>query len=259
MQVRTRDGCALYATAQGQGDAVFFIPGLGGSSAFWKTVIPHFARYRVVLMDHRGAGQSERPDQVYTVEQLAQDACDVLDHFEIQKAHIVGHSTGGAIGQVMAIDYARYVDHLVLGGTWAKPDDAFRLMFKARREILLRAGTEAYAATTQFLGFAPEWIAENFAEINTSIAKAADLEPLAVTASRIDMVTAFDRSRDLHRIAKPTLVLGAPDDIIVPFRHSRELMTMIAGARLASMPGGHFFPRAAPAEFARIVQEFLVH
>jgi aminoacrylate hydrolase len=257
MLVRVRDGCGLYASAEGQGDAVFFIAGLGGSAAFWSSIVPHFKNYRIVLMDHRGAGRSERPEQKYTVEQLAQDACDALDHFGIARAHIVGHSTGGAIGQVMAIDHARYVNRLVLGGTWAQPDDAFHLLFKARRETLLRAGVEAYAATTQFLGYSPDWIANNIGDIRTAISKAGDLEPLSVTAARIDMVTAFDRSGDLYKIAKQTLVLGSESDIIVPFRHSRELTKLVSGARLASMPGGHFFPRENPAEFARIVQEFL--
>ena len=56
-------------------------------------------------MDHRGTGQSERPEQPYSVELLARDAVDVLDHFKIPSAHIVGHSTGGAIAQVLAIDH----------------------------------------------------------------------------------------------------------------------------------------------------------
>ena len=63
--------------------------------------------------------------------------------------------------------------------------------------------------------------------------------------------------RAAREAATPLRRLGAPDDIIVPFRHSRDLVSRIAGARLLSMTGGHFFPREAPAEFARIVRDFL--
>src|SRR5882757_8604983 len=125
--ITARDGCRLFASVAGEGDALFLIPGLGGLANFWNALVPLLQRrFKIVLMDHRGTGRSDRPEQSYSVELLARDAVDVLDHFGISRAHIVGHSTGGAIAQVLAIDHASRVDRLVLSGSWDQPDAAFR-------------------------------------------------------------------------------------------------------------------------------------
>jgi pimeloyl-ACP methyl ester carboxylesterase len=56
----------------------------------------------VVIHDHRGTGQSSRSHIHYTVDQMTDDLLVVMDHLKIEKAHLVGHSTGGAIGQTLA-------------------------------------------------------------------------------------------------------------------------------------------------------------
>lgn len=124
MLITARDGCRLFANVVGDGEPIFLIAGLGGSSAFWSSIVPLLQpRYKVILMDHRGTGQSDRPEQTYSIEQLAQDAVDVLDHFRIPAAHVVGHSTGGAITQVLAIEHASRVGRIVLGGAWGARDE----------------------------------------------------------------------------------------------------------------------------------------
>ena len=138
----------------GEGEALFLIPGLGGSAAFWDEIAPALAqRFKVIVMDHRGAGRSERPEQSYSVELLARDAVDVLDHFQIARAHIVGHSTGGAIAQVLAIDYPDRVNRIVLSGSWAKPDDAIPSAVRDRASPSSKGqGRKPTRRSAQFLG-----------------------------------------------------------------------------------------------------------
>jgi aminoacrylate hydrolase len=91
-----------------------------------------------------------------------------------------------------------------------------------------------------------------------SIAHADDeLMPQAVAEARLRMLFGHDRLNDLERIAAPTLVLGASDDMIVPMSHSREIAARIPGARLVETSGGHFFPQTASAFFADCVIGFL--
>ncbi|MBZ0146120.1 MAG: alpha/beta hydrolase [Pseudorhodoplanes sp.] len=254
-----RDGCRLFASVTGEGEPLFLIPGLGGSSTFWAAIVPLLqSRFKVILMDHRGTGKSDRPEQPYSVELLARDAVDVLDHFNIPSAHIVGHSTGGAIAQVLAIDHASRVKSIVLSGSWAKPDPQFTLLFESRLAILKDAGAQAYAATGFFLACPPEWIRENFADIKAAIERAEeDFAPVDVVAERIKMILRFDRTADLHRIATPTLVLAALDDAIIPFHMSESLLRAIMGAQLTVVHGGHFFPRVDPPAFADHVAGFI--
>lgn len=259
MLITARDGCRLFANVVGEGEPIFLIPGLGGQSAFWSSIVPLLQpRYRVILMDHRGTGQSDRPEQTYSIEQLAQDAVDVLDHFKIPAAHIVGHSTGGAIAQVLAIEHASRVGRIVLGGAWGARDEQFRLLFDTRRAILNAAGPKAYAATGFFLACPPEWIRQNFADITAALERAAeDFSPAAVVSERIRMIMDYDRSADLHRIAAPALVVAALDDAIVPFHMSEQLLRAIPGAQLTVLHGGHFFPRVDPRIFVDTVAGFI--
>ena len=257
--LRARDGCELFASMAGDGEPLFLIPGLNGSAAFWDPLVPLLApRFTIILMDHRGTGRSARPEQTYSVELLARDAIDVLDHFGIPSTHIIGHSTGGAIAQVMAIEQANRVGYMVLSGSWGSPDPQFRLLFEARLAILNAAGPQAHAAMGYYLACPPAWIRDHFADVEAAIARANDdVAPLAVAAERFRMILRFDRSADLHRIAAPTLVVAAADDAIIPFHMSERLLRAIPGAQLTVLQGGHFFPRVDPQAFADAVAAFI--
>ncbi|MYZ47578.1 alpha/beta fold hydrolase [Propylenella binzhouense] len=257
--VRTPDGCRIHAETEGEGHPLLLIPGLGGSAAFWN---PHRSLlrdgHRLILFDHRGAGRSDRPEQRYTIEALAEDVVSVLDHFGVERAHVVGHSTGGAIGQVLALDAADRVAGLVLSGTWDRADYRFRTLFAFRAAVLERMGPAAYQDLTNILGYAPDWVNAHAPDLERATkAAAADLEPIAVTAARIRMLLDFDRSAELHRIAAPTLVVSAEDDAMVPAYHAERLAAAIPGARSVRFAGGHFYPRVRPQAFADAVLNFL--
>src|SRR5437867_923242 len=109
------------------------VPGLNGVGAFWARQIPDFARdFRVVVHDHRGTGQSTHSRIRYSVEQMAADVLRLMDRLGIASAHLVGHSTGGAIGQVIAQDHPDRLQSLVLSATWPGPDPYFRPLFYSR-------------------------------------------------------------------------------------------------------------------------------
>jgi aminoacrylate hydrolase len=123
--------------------------------------------------------------------------------------------------------------------------------------MLERAGATAYASLGQVLGFPPAWIADHEAEVKRAIARAEqELASPDATAARLRMLFAHDRLADLSRITAPTLVLGAPDDMIVPIAHSREITGRIPGARFHELTGGHFFPRTQTNQFAELCRAF---
>src|SRR5262249_12668817 len=135
----------LYYEEHGRGPALMLVPGLNGVCAFWARQIPDFARdFRVVVHDHRGTGQSTHSRIRYSVEQMAADVLRLMDRLGIASAHLAGHSTGGAIGQVIAQDHPDRVQSLVLSATWPGHDPYFRRLFEMRREILMKCGLESY-------------------------------------------------------------------------------------------------------------------
>lgn len=256
--VRTADGCEIAYDVGAAGTPVLLIPGLGGSGTFWSPVTASLgAGFRWITFDHRGTGRSGRPLESYSIERIAADAVSVLDDAGFDKAHVVGHSTGGVVAQVLALDHAARVDRLVLSGSWARFDERMALLFGARAEVLEAAGPRTYQRLTHALGFPAEWIAGHRAELEQAVAEApAALSPIAVALERIRMLARTDRSAELCDVATPTLVIGAPDDPMIPFYQSERLASSISGARLKRLAGSHFFPRVHPGRFAGMLRNF---
>ena len=96
--------------ANGAGVPVFFLAGLNGMrQACMKQAIPFSRERPVIVQDQRGTGESDKPRGVYSVGNFAKDVIAIMDAACIERAHMVGTSTGGAIAQVLCIDYAERV------------------------------------------------------------------------------------------------------------------------------------------------------
>ena len=93
------NGVGLNCYRMGAGPDVVLIHGLAANLAFWYLpIIPSLARwFRVTAFDLRGHGSSEMPDAGYTSAEMARDLTALLDHLQIDSAHLVGHSFGGAV------------------------------------------------------------------------------------------------------------------------------------------------------------------
>ena len=258
--IQAADGCDLYyERSGGSGPPVVLIPGLGGDGRFWTGVAALLAnQFDLIVVDHRGAGRSARPPGPYTIDGIARDVLAVLDAEGCASAHLVGHSTGGAIVQTIALDAPARARSLVISGSWDRSDARFRAAFEARAALLDAGLTAAYQQLTHVFGNDPAWIDAHEADLDKAVAHAgAALAPLAVTAARVRMLLAFDRSADLARITQPTLIVGARDDALVPLHHAHRLRALIPHAAFCEVQGAHFHPRTDPAPFAARVAAFL--
>ncbi len=254
------DGGRLACEVRGAGPPLLLVAGLGGVGSFWDAVVPVFEqRFTVVRHDHRGTGGSSIERIDYSIDQMAGDVLALMDHLGIDRAHYVGHSTGGAIGQALALDHPGRLDRLVLSATWPAPDAYFEALFAARADLLRIAGPVHYLRSTALLLNPPWWIRDHpeLADIGEAQA-AARLPDPEVLLRRIAAILRHDRSADLHRIAAPTLVIGARDDMVTPAYFSEALGRAIGGATTVILPdGGHTFPVSRAARFARVVGDFL--
>jgi aminoacrylate hydrolase len=181
-----------------------------------------------------------------------------MDQEGIAAAHLVSHSTGGAIVQTIALDAPEGAQSLVISGSWDRSDARFRAAFEARAALLDAGLAEAYQKLTHVFGYSPAYIDGHEAELDKAVASAtAALTPLAVTAARVRMLLDFDCSGDLARICQPTLVIGACDDALIPIHHARRLNSLLPHADYCELEGAHFHPRTDPAPFAERVGRFL--
>jgi aminoacrylate hydrolase len=250
----------IYYEEAGQGPPLLLVSGLNGVGSFWAPQVADLARdFRVIVHDHRGTGKSTHSRIQYSVDQMAGDVLKLMDALDIPSAHFAGHSTGGAIGQVIALEHPRRLQSLVLSATWAGPDPYFRRLFAMRKEILLTSGVEAYLRASILVLAPPAWVSANDAAITVQHrVQAAEAAPVEVMASRIDAIVAFDRRAQLGRIRTPTLVIVAADDMVTPRFYSEEIASKVPGAKLVVLDsGGHFVPQLDPGPFNAAVGGFL--
>ena len=215
----------IYYETHGQGTPILLVSGLGGVASYWTPNIPAFSqKYQVVIHDHRGTGQSSRSKIRYSVEQMAGDVLGLMDELGIDKAHLVGHSTGGAIGQTLAVTHPERLRSLVIYASWTKCDPFFQRVFEARRTMLTEAGAAAYVRSTPVFLYPGWWINDNIALIEErEKVVIPNFPPAEIVASRIDAIMAFDRTADLGKVKTPTMVLCAKDDTLTPPYYSQEL------------------------------------
>ncbi len=99
------------------GAAILFLHFSGANLKMWARAVPFFRDdYRVILVDLRGHGRSDRPDSGYHMDDMAGDVIGVMDQLSLERAHVVGSSLGAEVGLSMAANYPQRVHSLVCDG-----------------------------------------------------------------------------------------------------------------------------------------------
>ena len=254
----------LSVTEYGPRDAppLLLSPGLGGEGAYWLPQVETFAqRYRVILYDHRGTGQSDRDIPTpYAVSHLADDIRLILDGLEIEAAHVVGHAAGALAGLELARTAPQRLLTLTTVNGWGIADSYFKRCFEIRADIFRTQGVEGYLKAQPIFFYPAEYIASHMDEIdarNALRAKAFQEGPTLL--ARIEAFIAFDIMAALKDIHVPILVLSAGDDMLVPHRSSRLLSDALPNVMPVEMPwGGHAVNVTAAHAFNEHLLSFLI-
>ena len=243
----------------GSGPPLLFVAGLGGASSYWRLQREFFSQnYTVILHDHRGTGLSSRPN-LYSVELMADDVIGLMDFLNIGQAHFLGHSTGAAIGQVIAIEHPERLASMVQYASWTRADDHFRWCFDIRKSLLQSGGIQSYTHATPIFLMPPWFIKDNSDRLKREeVTAIAGAPPPEVIEARINAILAYDRRDELASINVPTQVLCAKDDILTPPYFSKEIANLIPKAELNWLEqGGHACSQVLPDEFNLSVSSFI--
>lgn len=255
-----QDGVQLYFETFGTGEPLLLVMGQGGDHHGWDAVRDDFtSRYQVIVYDHRGTGQSDKPEQpAYSTRGFAQDAMAILNHLGIERAHAYGISMGGRICQWLGIDHADRLGALVLGCT--TPGNAHGV----RRPPEVDAAMRTLSTDPQVIAkrletlLSPAWMATH----PTHMAKMAEaaLHPIPPYAQKLHyQASEGHNSWDLlPTITAPTLVIHGSDDLMNMTANAPLLAERIPGAELYIVQGGrHLFFVEFQEESSRVVGDFL--
>ncbi len=116
-------GVDLYYESHGQGEPLVFIPSTAFSGEVWKPYqVPGLSKsLNLIIHDPRGCGRSRAKQEVYTIDQMANDVVALMDHLGIRSAHVLGHSMGGRIGLSMTLNFPGRVKSLILAASGSGP------------------------------------------------------------------------------------------------------------------------------------------
>jgi len=257
--VVTPDGINLYYEEVGRGDSLLLVSGQAADHTYWDGIRDDFSdRYRVIVYDNRGTGQSDKPSAPpYSTRGFARDAVALLDQLGIARAHVYGHSMGGRISQWFGIDFGQRLGALVLGAT--TPGNAHGV---ARREevnaLLIHAPSDPQEALTALgsLIVTPAWL-EKHPESVRQMSQAARI-PEYVQRLHYQASEGHDSWDLLPTIGSPTLIIHGADDELNPVGNASLLAQRISGAELHLIKGGrHAYMFDFREESSRVVNLFL--
>jgi aminoacrylate hydrolase len=258
-KVTLQDGAVLKCWSEGDGPTLLLVSGLGGTGGFWKSISATLShKFRVLRFDQRGMGMSSRGSAPCTIEQLARDCLAVLDAAGAAQCVMLGHSTGGCIGQTLGRLAPERFAGLILSATWLKPSRYMSALFGARRAILDQL-PEAYAATSTLMAYPATWLEANWQVFEMALAGAPrSPDARRFVRERIEALSSFDGSADAGALTMPLFVLGARDDLIVPTFLQEELVGALPRAHFVLLnDGGHFFPVSRPDAFTAEVTRWI--
>jgi pimeloyl-ACP methyl ester carboxylesterase len=260
--VQTRDGHALYAEVAGEGPTLLLVQGLGYATWAWASyVAPLAGRFRVIAFDNRGAGRSDKPDEPYSIELLAEDALAVVEQLGTTPAHVAGISMGGYIALTLAQLHPDAVASLAListtcGGPLAEGVPESTLAAWAAASAL---DPPSFARETMPISFAPGWTDEHPDDFEELLAaRLAYPTPAYAWRRQFAACEAFlAEGIDPRSVAHRTLVVHGTADRVVPYANADLLAGAIPGAERLRLEGaGHLALLERPGEITAALLRF---
>ena len=192
-------GIAINYAEHGAGEPVVWIPGTGNSGRVWERYqLPDFTdRYRCITIDNRGTGESDAPEEAYTVENMSRDVEGVVRALGLSGVAMVGFSLGSCIIQEIAIRSPELVGKAVLLSTWSSTplEHHIRRHYEARLLALEKAPREVFGAFA-FWMWAPSFVddePERMAELQDYFVGVSGSRPSTPTSSTSARTSATTR------------------------------------------------------------------
>jgi 3-oxoadipate enol-lactonase len=245
----------------GSGTPVVLIHGLAGDHTAWLEQIEILrATHRVIAFDNRGAGLSTQLDEPVSTEDLARDTLQLMDHCQVQRAHIVGRSMGGAVAQHMALLAPARVISLALCASFAQLDPLGRRVLLNMREALEWRGSWADHARHSVQNFVSADFFNRYPQRVAAIEKLLGGETRlpACYSRQNEACQQHNTLPELHRIHQPTLVMAGANDPICSLTATHALSEGLPNARTEIFSdASHFFLMEQAQKFMSLLTQWL--
>jgi len=251
----------IYYEVHGDGpQTLVMIHGLTLHSGVFREQTPEFARhFRTIVFDNRGAGRTDKPEEPYTMRQLAADTAGLMNVLRIERAAMVGISMGGMIAQEFALNYPERLSCLILVCTYFGGQGAIQPPPEIQAAIAAGAAATPEQRRLQLkAAFSDETIERrpDVVEKTNEIRAVHPMPPFAL-ARLMQALAGHDTAERLKSIEIPTMVMTGREDRLVAPGNARMIAERIPNAVLKELPGGHVFFIEHPELFNPLVIEFI--
>ena len=252
------NGIKLCYDVHGNRDPVILLHGYSDRKEHWRAQVGDLSKYfKVIRLDNRGAGKSDRPDGEYSMEVYASDVAGLIENLGLGRAHIIGHSMGGMIAQNFAILYPNKVNKLILLNTFPglKPpgqpiEDLISMQREsaiAGQETILKDPNNAFIDGTKSSYSRKFWklMKENPQQKFHGIWSVEDLidEKINYGPTAIDLsnqshaISTHNTYERLHEIKNEVLIISAEKDKSCPVSMGEKIHELIPNSTFIVIEG----------------------
>jgi pimeloyl-ACP methyl ester carboxylesterase len=272
------NGASIYYRDIGQrGESLLLLHGFPETGdAFAQVVSPLGKRYRLIVPDLRGAGQSERTPSGYDKKTLASDVKALMDHLKIDRAHVIGHDIGARVAYAFAVQYPERLLSLIvaeafiegLAGTaefklaapanprtqhfaqFAKVDDSVS-RYRGKEEELILSFMNSRSKSRKFVG-------SDITRYTESLKRDGGLRAAFMNYEAFDRDAAFLATTDTSALSKTAVLAVVCQN---PFGNNLQRQLVAAGlkhTKAVSLDGcAHWIYEENPGETLAVLTEFL--
>jgi pimeloyl-ACP methyl ester carboxylesterase len=227
---------------QGAGDPLILIPYLAADCACYAFQVADYAKhFTCISLDLRGAGESDKPEGVYSTELFADDVAAFMQAVGIQNAHISGLSLGAATGMWLAAKYPDRVKSLSLHSGWTKTDpflktivEGWQVMANALGSVpeMVILGIFPWCLTPELYAAKPDYI-HSLADF----VRGRPAQPPAAFLQQSNAVIGHDAEAQLGRITAPTQITFGRHDLLTSTRFADPMKRNIHDCELVIFEG----------------------
>ncbi len=243
MPIVRSNGIKINYEETGSGDPLILIMGLGADHSKWEDHVQAYSQhFRCIMLDNRGAGESDKPAEPYTTEMMADDTAGVMDALGIKKARVAGISMGSGIAQSLALKYPDKVRCMVLVSSWARSSPYLNALLESFRKMRAIAGPGDFMELLQLWIFTSTYFDANYEDMVQGQRDALEDEspmPQHAFAAQCTACSTHNTLARLSEISVPSLITVG-EDIFTPLGLSLEMHERMPTSELLRFPGwGH--------------------
>jgi len=260
MAITRIDDIQMAYTDTGVGRPVVLIHGYPFNRSLWNEQVETLSNsYRVIVPDLRGFGETDASTGTATMNRMAEDVGQLLDHLRISQAVIGGLSMGGYVALAFYKQFPSRVRALVLADTRAQADTEEAKQTRAQQaEKALSEGMAGIADAMLPKLLTPETVSKRPEVVKRVRDMMLKTKPEGAAAALLGMAEREDQTELLSRVTSPTLILVGTEDAITPVADSEKMRDCIAGSRLVVLENaGHVSNLERTEQFNEALLKFL--